>query len=208
MQAMMARLTDDENMPIESKMITRTVESSQKKVEGRNFGIRKQTLQYDDVMNRQRQLIYKQRDQVLDGIDLTDKILQMLDTNIEENVKNYFAGDHKTDWNVAGLKEKYKGWLTTEDDFNDDIDMLSVQGTIDMLQDRGHKRHLKKKESFSAMKCSKTLKEWYFSEMLMYFGWTISTLWMNLKQGILFVLTHSKTLLLLSVWNHTICLMK
>ena len=146
MQAMMARLTDDENMPIESKMITRTVESSQKKVEGRNFGIRKQTLQYDDVMNRQRQLIYKQRDQVLDGIDLTDKILQMLDTNIEENVKNYFAGDHKTDWNVAGLKEKYKGWLTTEDDFNDDIDMLSVQGTIDMLQDRGHKRLEEKRE--------------------------------------------------------------
>ena len=146
MQAMMARLTDDENMPIESKMITRTVESSQKKVEGRNFGIRKQTLQYDDVMNRQRQLIYQQRDQVLDGIDLTDKILQMLDTNIEENVKNYFAGDHKSDWNVAGLKEKYKGWLTTEDDFNDDVNMLSVQGTIDMLQERGHKRLEEKRE--------------------------------------------------------------
>ena len=146
MQAMMARLTDDENMPIESKMITRTVESSQKKVEGRNFGIRKQTLQYDDVMNRQRQLIYQQRDQVLDGIDLTDKILQMLDTNIEENVKNYFAGDHKNDWNVAGLKEKYKGWLTTEDDFNDDVNMLSVQGTIDMFQERGHKRLEEKRE--------------------------------------------------------------
>ena len=146
MQAMMARLTDDENMPIESKMITRTVESSQKKVEGRNFGIRKQTLQYDDVMNRQRQLIYQQRDQVLDGSDLTDKILQMLDTNIEENVKNYFAGDHKSDWNVAGLKEKYKGWLTTEDDFNDDVNMLSVQGTIDMLQERGHKRLEEKRE--------------------------------------------------------------
>ena len=110
------------------------------------FGIRKQTLQYDDVMNRQRQLIYQQRDQVLDGIDLTDKILQMLDTNIEENVKNYFAGDHKSDWNVAGLKEKYKGWLTTEDDFNDDVNMLSVQGTIDMLQERGHKRLEEKRE--------------------------------------------------------------
>ncbi len=146
MQAMMARLTDDENMPIESKMITRTVESSQKKVEGRNFGIRKQTLQYDDVMNRQRQLIYQQRDQVLDGIDLTDKILAMLDTNIEENVKNYFAGDHKSDWNVAGLKEKYKGWLTTDDDFNEDVDMLSIQGTIDMLTDRGHKRLEEKRE--------------------------------------------------------------
>lgn len=91
MQLMMGRLADDENMPIESKMISKTVESSQKKVEGKNFGIRKNTLQYDDVMNRQRQLIYKQRDQVLDGIDLTDKIIAMLDTNIEENVKNYLA---------------------------------------------------------------------------------------------------------------------
>ena len=146
MQAMMARLTDDENMPIESKMITKTVESSQKKVEGRNFGIRKNTLQYDDVMNRQRQLIYQQRDQVLDGIDLSDKILSMLDTNIEENVKNYFAGDSKADWNVAGLKEKYKGWLTTDDDFTEDVDMLSVEGTIELLTDRGHKRLEEKRE--------------------------------------------------------------
>ena len=146
MQAMMARLTDDENMPIESKMITKTVESSQKKVEGRNFGIRKNTLQYDDVMNRQRQLIYQQRDQVLDGIDLSDKILSMLDTNIEENVKNYLAGDSKADWNVAGLKEKYKGWLTTDDDFTEDVDMLSVEGTIELLTDRGHKRLEEKRE--------------------------------------------------------------
>ncbi len=138
MQMMMGRLSDDENMPIESKMISRTVESSQKKVEGRNFGIRKNTLQYDDVMNRQRQLIYQQRDQVLDGIDLSDKILSMLDTNIEENVKNYFAGDNKADWNVSGLKEKYKGWLTTDDDF-EDSELLSVEETIETLTDRGHK---------------------------------------------------------------------
>ncbi len=109
MQAMMSRLTDDEDMPIESKMISRTVESSQKKVEGRNFGIRKNTLQYDDVMNRQRELIYKQRDQVLDGIDLTEKIRGMLETNIAENVGNYCSGETQADWNIAGLKEKYKG---------------------------------------------------------------------------------------------------
>ncbi len=145
MQAMMSRLTDDENMPIESKMITKTVESSQKKVEGRNFGIRKNTLQYDDVMNRQRQLIYSQRDQVLDGIDLTEKILAMLDTNIEENVKNYLAGDNKADWNIEGLKEKYKGWLTTEDDF-EDLDTVSVDGTINLLTDRGHARFAEKRE--------------------------------------------------------------
>lgn len=146
MQTMMSRLTDDENMPIESKMITKTVESSQKKVEGRNFGIRKNVLQYDDVMNRQRELIYKQRNQVLDGIDLSDKILGMLDTNIEENVKNYLSGDSKTDWNVAGLKEKYKGWLTTEDDFTDDVELLTVDGTINMLTERGHKRLEEKRE--------------------------------------------------------------
>lgn len=182
MQLMMGRLADDENMPIESKMISKTVESSQKKVEGRNFGIRKNTLQYDDVMNRQRQLIYKQRDQVLDGIDLSDKILAMLDTNIEENVKNYLAGDHKADWNIAGLKEKYKGWLTTDDDF-EDTDTLSVNETIEMLTERGHrildeKRQLLGDEMFQDFERMVLLRN-------------VDTLWMDhidamddLKQGI------------------------
>lgn len=182
MKLMMGRLADDENMPIESKMISKTVESSQKKVEGRNFGIRKNTLQYDDVMNRQRQLIYKQRDQVLEGIDLSDKILAMLDTNIEENVKNYFAGDNKKDWNVAGLKEKYKGWLTTDDDF-EDTDTLSVNETIDMLTERGHrildeKRQLLGDEMFQDFERMVLLRN-------------VDTLWMDhidamdeLKQGI------------------------
>jgi len=138
MQIMMSKLAEDETMPIESKMISKTVESSQKKVEGRNFGIRKNTLQYDDVMNKQRELIYSQRNQVLDGIDLTDKIAAMLDTNIDENVRNYLAGDHKADWNINGLKEKYKGWLTDNDDF-EDVDLLSVDGVIEMLTERGHK---------------------------------------------------------------------
>ncbi|MCD7796708.1 MAG: preprotein translocase subunit SecA [Clostridiales bacterium] len=147
MQTMMSRLTDDENTPIESMMITKTVESSQKKVEGRNFDIRKNTLQYDDVMNRQRQLIYQQRDQVLDGINLSDKILGMLDTNIEENVKNYLAGDHKTDWNVSGLREKYKGWLTVEEDFpEEELETLTIDDTIALLTDRGHKRLEEKRE--------------------------------------------------------------
>lgn len=182
MQMMMGRIAEDENMPIESKMISKTVESSQKKVEGRNFGIRKNTLQYDDVMNRQRQLIYKQRDQVLDGIDLSDKILAMLDTNIEENVKNYFAGDSKADWNVAGLKEKYKGWLTSDEDF-EDTDSLSIDDTIEMLTERGHrvlneKRELLGDEMFQDFERMVLLRN-------------VDTLWMDhidamddLKQGI------------------------
>ncbi len=182
MQLMMGRLADDENMPIESKMISKTVESSQKKVEGKNFGIRKNTLQYDDVMNRQRQLIYKQRDQVLDGIDLTDKIIAMLDTNIEENVKNYLAGDHKSDWNVAGLKEKYKGWLTTDDDF-EDVDALSIDETIETLQERGHKILDEKREMLG--------DEMFQDFERMVLLRNVDTLWMDhidamddLKQGI------------------------
>lgn len=182
MQMMMGKLAEDENMPIESKMISRTVESSQKKVEGRNFGIRKNTLQYDDVMNRQRQLIYQQRDQVLDGIDLSDKILSMLDTNIDENVKNYLAGDNKQDWNIAGLREKYKGWLTGDDDFKN-LDEISVDSAIELLTERGHtvlneKRELLGDEMFSDFERMVLLRN-------------VDTLWMDhidamddLKQGI------------------------
>ena len=146
MQLMMKRLTDDENMPIESKLITKTVESSQKKVEGKNFGIRKNTLQYDDVMNRQRGLIYKQRDQVLDGLDVTQTIGKMLDQNIEETVKNYFNGDDKKDWNVEGLKEKFKTWLICDDDDFTDVEKLDVTDTIELLQQRAHDRINEKKE--------------------------------------------------------------
>ncbi len=183
MQMMMGRLTQDESMPIESKMISKTVESSQKKVEGRNFGIRKNTLQYDDVMNKQRELIYKQRDQVLDGIDLSDKILDMLDTNIVENVKNYFAGDNKDDWNVAGLKEKYKGgWLTVDDDFAD-TDLLNVDDTIALLTERGHKCLEEKREILG--------DEMFQDFERMVLLRNVDTLWMDhidamddLKQGI------------------------
>ncbi len=183
MQMIMGRLTDDENMPIESKMITKTVESSQKKVEGRNFGIRKNTLQYDDVMNRQRELIYKQRDMVLDGTDLTDKILHMLDTNIEENVHTYCAKDAgKKDWNLAGLKEKYKGILISEDDFTD-IDTLTVEGIIETLTERGHKILEDKKEQLG--------EELYNELERMVLLRNVDSLWMdhidamdNLKEGI------------------------
>ena len=139
MQLMMAKLTDDEDLPIESKFISRTVESSQKKVEGKNFEIRKNTLQYDDVMNRQRELIYSQRDQVLEGLDITETIGKMIDQNIEETVANYFAGESKEDWNVDGLREKYREWLICDDKDFKDIDELDVQDTIDLLQDRAHK---------------------------------------------------------------------
>ncbi|MBQ9517063.1 MAG: preprotein translocase subunit SecA [Eubacterium sp.] len=146
MQVMMAKLTDDENLPIESKFISRTVESSQKKVEGRNFGIRKNTLQYDDVMNRMRELIYTQRDQVLEGLDLTETILKMLDQNIEENVNNYLSGESKDDWNLDGLREKYKSWLICDDDDFKDREEVNPVDVIELLQSRGRERLDEKKK--------------------------------------------------------------
>lgn len=83
----------DESIPIENKMISNAVESAQKKVEGRNFSIRKNVLKYDDVMNAQREIIYKQRRQVLDGENLKDNILNMINSLAEEVVLTYFAGD-------------------------------------------------------------------------------------------------------------------
>ncbi len=137
LKMIMGRLADDENLPISNKMITKTVESSQRKVEGRNFGIRKNTLQYDDVMNRQRELIYKQRDMVLDGIDLSDKILNMLESSVDENVAIYCANDaDKKDWNIQGLKEKYRGWLATDEDFTD-VSTLTVHEIAETLKERG-----------------------------------------------------------------------
>ena len=148
MKAVMSRLAVDEDMPIESKMISNTVESSQKKVEGRNFAIRKQTLQYDDVMNRQRELIYKQRDMVLDGIDLTQKIFDMLDSSIEENVPVYCAKDaHRKDWNLNGLKEKYKGWLLSEDEISK-LDDLDVDEIIELLKETGRKKLEERREAY------------------------------------------------------------
>lgn len=136
---MMDRLTSDEDIPIESKMISNTIESSQKKVEGRNFAIRKNVLQYDDVMNRQRELIYDQRNQVLEGLDVHDKIVTMLDENISESVGLYCQKNvDKKEWNVEGLREKYFGFLTHEDDFKDLSDW-TYESIVEELTERGHK---------------------------------------------------------------------
>ena len=81
----------DEDMPIESKMISKSVETAQRRVEGRNFSIRKNVLSYDDVMNAQREIIYNQRRQVLDGVDLKDKIIRMMDSVTEDIILPYTA---------------------------------------------------------------------------------------------------------------------
>ena len=111
MKAMMDRLNVSDDTAIENKMLSNIIEGSQEKVETRNFGIRKDVLQYDDVMNRQREIIYGQRDQVLNGEDLRETVLKMLEQTIEENVQHYLPEGVHDNWNLTGLLEFYGDWI-------------------------------------------------------------------------------------------------
>ena len=92
---MMERLNIDEDPPIEQKILTRAIEQAQTTVESRNFQARKSVLEYDDVMNKQREIIYDQRKQVLDGLDVKNIIMNMMNTSISHLVAEYFAeNDH------------------------------------------------------------------------------------------------------------------
>ena len=117
------------DMPIENKIFTSQIENAQKKVEGNNFAIRKNVLQYDDVMNKQRELIYAQRNQVLDGVDLDQTIRKMIKDSITEAVDFYCPKtNHSNDWNIAGLTSKY-AWLFGDEklESEDDHDKILEQ---------------------------------------------------------------------------------
>ena len=139
-QSLMGTLGIDEDTPIENRMITSTIESAQKKLEGRNFEIRKNVLKYDDVMNQQREIIYGQRRKVLDGEDISAEMHNMLKENIESSCKQFLAGDVKDEWDFGALRRHYLGWLTTDADFHytvADYDSISQESIADMLYQRG-----------------------------------------------------------------------
>ena len=116
--AMMDTLKVEEDMPIEAKMLTKIIESSQKKVEGRNFAIRKNVLNYDDVMSAQREIIYGQREKVLSGEDIHEYVLKMIRDMISETVDQYLIDENvHDDWNLAGLRDRFMGLFTVSDDF-------------------------------------------------------------------------------------------
>lgn len=136
LENMMRTLNVDEDTPIESKALTKIIESSQRKVEGRNFNIRKNVLNYDDVMNTQREIIYKQRAQVLDGEDIHDSIIKMFEELIAGTVKQYI-NEEETDhnqWNLVGLRDHFLGWITEEDDLEYDEADLAGLTTADITE--------------------------------------------------------------------------
>jgi len=117
----MQRLGMEEGQEIESKMVTKAIANAQKRVEGRNFEIRKHLLEYDDVMNSQREFIYKLRNDILDGADISDKIKEYIN-DISESVIDFHTGGHRSpdDWDLDGLN----GFLKTK--YNLDIDYNEI----------------------------------------------------------------------------------
>ena len=145
--AIMNRMPGEEDEALESKLLTRTIESAQAKVEARNFNIRKSVLDFDDVMNRQREIIYTQRDQVLDGENLRETILKMIPDAVSSKVAEYLPFYEKDDWNLAGLKESLRGWIIPDDDeetlvyTQDELESLEKEYLVDMLTEMATKEY-------------------------------------------------------------------
>ena len=110
------------DLPLDAKMFSKTIENAQSKVESNNFAVRKNVLKYDDVMNIQRGVIYKQRNQVLDGVDLDSTVRKMIIDSISDAVSFYCPkSNNAEDWNITGLKSKYS-WLLGENELESETD--------------------------------------------------------------------------------------
>ena len=153
-QAAMERMKIDEDMPIESKMLTRSIQQAQTTVESRNFQARKSVLEYDDVMNKQREIIYGQRRQVLEGMDVKDVIMNMMSTSITHLVQNAFSGVHHLDMTscqellrqVEGLYfPKYAVRFTQEQ-----LDTMDAQAVIDAFTQAAAAYYQQKEDEFTA----------------------------------------------------------
>jgi preprotein translocase subunit SecA len=113
----------EENVPIENKLITRSIGSAQVKVEGYHFDVRKHLLDYDDVLNNQRSIIYSDRERILRGDNLKDRISDMLVREFEELVRKHLSSRHSDDWNVSGLISDLSLIGPLPPEFRDDGDL-------------------------------------------------------------------------------------
>ena len=145
-KTIMSTLTRDNPQPLQMGMLTKSVESAQKKMEGNNFATRLHVLSYDDVMNKQREIIYGQRDRVLGGEDMKSVITKMLDDSLYDNIE-FFCPDSvdRDEWNYAGLKNKY-AWLLGDTD----IDNMKKEEIYGELVEKAHEVYEQKEAEFGA----------------------------------------------------------
>ncbi len=140
-----------EDQPIDAKILSSSIESAQKLLEGQNFERRKNVLQYDDVMNRQRELIYGERQAVLNGEDLRDKIHKMMYEYIDDGVSKFCSSHIPDEWNIEGLRGYFRGVLCGDDDFRysiEELEKLNTEAVSDMLKKRADERYAAQEELF------------------------------------------------------------
>lgn len=143
-QGVVEKIGLEEDMPVEHKMLTKSIENAQKKVEGRNFGIRKHVLQYDDVMNKQRQVIYDERGRVLEGEDINDQIQGMIKDIIASAVEAY-VGDKGIE--LENLKSYLYGLFMPKDSLEvEGLQELKTQELSDRIYEIAHDIYREKEE--------------------------------------------------------------
>ena len=149
MKAMMTRLGMDDSQPIQSGMVSRAVESAQKRVEGNNFDARKRLLQYDDVLRQQREVIYKERYEVLETENMRELVESFIAQAIENAVLVHTAGE-KADWNLDALVDYIAANLLEEGDLTQaDLENLSPEEMITFIQEKVTKRYDAKEEEMT-----------------------------------------------------------
>ena len=146
------RVTED--TPLESGMLSRTIESAQRKKEGMNFAARKNVLEYDDVMNKQRELIYDQRNRVLDGENLKETVIKMIDDTIDVYAGVYLSDDEVHDnWDVTGLRDHFAGMITSKEDLQftpEELGNIDKEGVAELLKEKAHKIYDERENEFGS----------------------------------------------------------
>ena len=151
LQGVINALNMPEDMPIDAKILSGAIERAQKRIEDANFKRRKYVLSYDDVMNQQRALIYQQRQDVLNGENISETIQKMIISFVEEHVAFFAGGDDAEEWNLDGLRAHFMGYLTTEEDFRyseEELAGLEREALSDQLITRALDRYAEKEELF------------------------------------------------------------
>lgn len=148
MKNMMERLGMDDSQPIQSKMVSRAVESAQKRVEGNNFDARKQLLQYDDVLRQQREVIYKQRYEVLDSENLRDVVENMIKSSLDRVIHAHTPKDEvEEDWNYKGIVDHVNANLLNEGDISiDDLRGKEPEEMSELIFEKVKVRYDEKEE--------------------------------------------------------------
>ncbi len=161
--AIMGRLNMPEGEPITHKLISRSIEGAQKKVEGRNFGIRKTLLEYDDVMNKQRAAVYASRDAAITKDDLKDTIVDMLREVVAMESMKRLSGETNGDWDVEGLQERIKELY----DFDIDVELVRKSTVEVAIEDiyQGLLKAYEEKESILGGELLRKLEKYILLEV-------------------------------------------